>query len=91
MSPESTQTDFPAGDFTPEGAVRGVFGRRRRRDAHRTPCQAAAAPLAGRSDQASSPSAEPRRLRRWSVAELIARAVPAPPGERMGPGQGATT
>ena len=84
MSNESTETSFLAGDFISENAVRGVFGRRRRA-ARTTPTDAAAGqqpanrPL-GDSDT-STHEGRKRPLRRWSVAELIARAVPTPPAD----------
>jgi len=34
------------------------------------------------AEEPSSPVARTQPLRRWSVAELIARAVPAPPVDR---------
>lgn len=80
MSKEPTKIDFPAGDFISENAVRAVFGRRRptppitpARAVNGTPEHASAAGL----DTSAASGA--RRLRRWSVAELLARAVAPPP------------
>ncbi len=85
MSSQSTRADFLAGDFSSESAVRGVFIRRRRRapgsSANDVDGVHARSPAAGADH--SAPAAGPRRLRRWSVAELVARAVAAPPTERM--------
>ena len=80
MNKESTRTQFLAGDFISENAVRGVFGRRRRTPPT-TPSEPVTAgpanpPTAGQN--ASPPAGGLRPLRRWSVAELIARAVAAP-------------
>ena len=81
MSNEPTRTDIPAGDFISESAVRAVFGRRRAASptapahaVHGAPARSSAA-----GDDAPSPAGAARRLRRWSVAELIARAVAPPP------------
>ena len=80
MNKESIRTQFFAGDFISENAVRGVFGRRRR-----TPPTIPSEPLAAgpanpltAGQSATPPTGEPPALRRWSVAELIARAVAAP-------------
>lgn len=76
MSKQSSRTDFPAGDFISEDAVRGALGRRRRAR-HAAP--AAAEGTSGHhSGAAASASSYARRmtpLRRWSVAELVARAL----------------
>jgi hypothetical protein len=77
MSKEPTRTDFPAGDFISENAVRAVFGRRRPtspRAVNGVPAHSSAT-----DEDASPPTGGARRLRRWSVAELIARAVAPPP------------
>jgi hypothetical protein len=79
---EFTKTRPPAADPISENAARGAFGRRRRRippTASREPVTAPPAnpPTAG--EDTSTRSAGPRPLRRWSVAELIARALAAPP------------
>ena len=80
MNKELTRTHCLAGDFISENAVRGVSVRRRRRPPT-TPTKPAStlpanSPAAG--DDTSSPPGGQRPLRRWSVAELIARAVAAP-------------
>jgi hypothetical protein len=81
MSKEPTNTDFPAGDFISENAVRAVFGRRRPASpptpAHGANGMPKHSSAAG-ADPSPAPSG-PRRLRRWSVAELLARAVVLPP------------
>ena len=62
-----------------ENAVRGVFDRRRRRRAApRTPTEQPNDPTANppiANQATSSPTDGQRPLRRWSVAELIARAL----------------
>jgi hypothetical protein len=80
MSNQSTRTQFPAGDLISEDAVRGAFRRRRRssapkaaNDATRPPARAATA-----GQDTSAPAGGARLLRRWSVAQLIARAPTAP-------------
>jgi hypothetical protein len=81
MSKEPISTDFPAGDFIFENASRAVFGRRRP-TSPTIPGHAVNGVPAHSSvtDEGTSASASGgRRLRRWSVAELIARAVAAPP------------
>jgi hypothetical protein len=80
MNKESTRTQFLAGDFISENAVRGVFGQRRPTPPT-TPSEPVTAgpanpPTAGQNG--SPPAGGRRPLRRWSVAELIARAVAAP-------------
>ena len=81
MSKEPTRTEFPTGDFISENAVRPGFGLRQRTS--RTPTAHAVngvpAQSAARGEEASGPASGGRRLRRWSVAELIARAVTPPP------------
>jgi hypothetical protein len=81
MSNEPTNTVFPAGDFISENAVRAVFARRRP-TSPRIPADAVNGiperSSAAGADTSPSPS-EARRLRRWSVAELIARSVAARP------------
>ena len=80
MSDEPTRTEFPAGDFISEKAVRAVFGRRRP-ISPTTPEHAVNGTRAHSSaarEDSWRPAGGARRLRRWSVAELIARAV-APP------------
>lgn len=78
MSKESTRTDFPAGDFISEGAVRAVFGRRRG-SSPTTAAHIGNAVPAHSPEDTSGPADRERRLRRWSVAELIARAVAPTP------------
>jgi hypothetical protein len=81
MSTKATRTEFPAGDFISENAVRAVFGRRRptspttsARAINRLPPHTSAA-----GQNTSTPAGQTRQLRRWSVAELIARALAPPP------------
>jgi hypothetical protein len=81
MSKEPTKTDVPAGDFISENAVRAAFGRRRPTSpttAAHTANGMPERPLAAGVDTTPTASG-PRRLRRWSVAELLARAVAPPP------------
>lgn len=78
MSKEPTRTDFPAGDFISENAVRAMFGRRRPTSPN-TRAHTDKAAAARSHEDASATTGSPRRLRRWSVAELIARAVAPPP------------
>jgi hypothetical protein len=86
--PTRTRTHFLAGDFSSENAVRGVGGRRRRqRTPSTTPTERvnglpANPPVA--DEDTSPPAAAPRPLRRWSVAELIARAAAAPRADGIG-------
>ena len=78
MSKEPTKTAFPAGDFISENAVRAVFGGRRSPSPSPTAYTGDAVPTHSPEDS-SGPASGARRLRRWSVAELIARAVAPPP------------
>jgi hypothetical protein len=87
MTNESTRTQFLAGDFISENAVRGVFGRRRRRT-QPTPL---ARPVDGQPANGPTVAADTSRragapgpLRRWSVAELLARALATPPTDAVG-------
>lgn len=68
MSKDPTRTEFPAGDFISENAVRAMF-ERRRSGSSSTPANAGG----------QARAAGPRPLRRWSVAELIARSMAPPP------------
>jgi hypothetical protein len=81
MSNETTKTRSQTGDFINETAVRGVFGRRRRTprrgDIEGTNGRSADPTIADRA--ATRTAGGPAPLRRWSVAELIARAAAAPP------------
>ena len=81
MSNEPARTEFPAGDFISENAVRAVFGRRRptSRTAPAHPVSAVPAHSSAAGANTSRPAGGGRRLRRWSVAELLARAVASPP------------
>jgi hypothetical protein len=88
MNKELTRTHFLAGDFISENAVRGDFVRRRRTPST-TPTKPASTlpanpPTAGKDT--SPPAGGQRPLRRWSVAELIARALAAPPADGMSHG-----
>jgi hypothetical protein len=80
MSNETTEARVLAGDFMSESAPRGVFGRRRQRPPRTTkpPNGLPANPTTAIGDT-SPPTDGPGPLRRWSVAELIARAGAAPP------------
>jgi hypothetical protein len=88
MNKELTPTHLLAGDFVSENAVRGVFGHRRRTPST-TPTKPPSAlptnpPTAG--GDTSPPAVGQRPLRRWSIAELIARAVAAPPADGLSHG-----
>jgi hypothetical protein len=80
MSKKPTRTDFRGGDFVSENAVRAVIGRGRptsRTTAARA-MKAVPAHFSAAGADTSGPAGGGRRLRRWSVAELIARAVARP-------------
>ncbi len=80
MNNQFETTAFPAGDFISERAVRGAPARRPQR-APTHPAQARDGQPAERETAADGPSpraSRSRRLRRWSVAELIAQAVARP-------------
>jgi hypothetical protein len=64
MSNDRKRTNFTAGAFVSEDAVRAALERRRR----------------SRPTNNTAVVAQ-RPLRRWSVAELLARAVPRPPAD----------
>ena len=71
-------TDFPSRDLISENAVRAVFGRRRP-TSQTTPANTGNPVPAHSRAHTSGSAGGARRLRRWSVADLIARAVPRPP------------
>ena len=64
MSKDLDHTTSLAGASTSEDAVRGGLQLR---------------PDGRPSDRPEAPLARPTKLRRWSVAELLAHAVPRPP------------
>jgi hypothetical protein len=78
MSTKPTKTEFPAGDFISENAVRAVFGRRRP-TTPTTPARANGPHSSAAGHDTTTPAGQTRHLRRWSVAELIARAIAPPP------------
>ncbi len=81
MNNEGENTTFLAGDFNSENAVRGALQRRPRDLPTRTDDTRRSHPTdrpAG-ADDAPAPRSRSGRLRRWSVAELIAGAVTRPP------------
>ena len=78
MSKQTKTSPFITGDFISEGAVRGALGRRRRSRRVRVTAQP---DDSRRVTQARSASGRGTPLRRWSVADLIAKAVPPPLGE----------
>lgn len=78
MSKEQTKTDLPTGDFVSENAVRVPFAQRRH-DSSTNPAPTGNAVPADPPENTSRPAGATRRLRRWSVAELIARSVAPPP------------
>ena len=81
MSNEPTSTEFPAGDFISENAVRAAFGRRRSTSPTSPAHAVNGVPAHSSADgeDTPGPTGGARRLRRWSVAELIARAVVSRP------------
>jgi hypothetical protein len=84
MSYESIPTHSRAGESAPDHAVRDGVGGRWRRTSPKTrtePVTPTNSPIAG--EDPSPPATGRRPLRRWSVAELIARAVAAPTADRM--------
>jgi hypothetical protein len=74
MNTELDSTTFLAGDFISENAVRGALMRRPRT----VSADARGAERPAATDEGARAS-RPRRLRRWSVADLLARAVVVPP------------
>ena len=84
-SKEPTRTDFRAGDFISENAVRAVFGRRRPTSPTTPTHTGNGVPTHSRAtgEEPSGPAGGTRRLRRWSVAELIARAAAPPPSTTL--------
>lgn len=77
MNSEAPQTALPGEDFSSNDAARGALHRRagnRRTDAPDHARSDTPVP----ADDASARAKRPRRLRRWSVAELVARAVAQP-------------
>jgi hypothetical protein len=82
-STETARTHRVRADFASENAVRGVIGRRRRQgNSSTTTIESVRRPSAG--EQTAPSTDESPVLRRWSVAELIARAVTAPRAECVG-------
>ncbi len=81
MNKEPENITFLAGDFISETAVRGALQRRPRTLPTRTddPRRTHPTNRPSRTDDASAGGSRSRRLRRWSVAELIAGAVARPP------------
>jgi hypothetical protein len=95
MNKLRTRTDRLSGDFPCAKPTRSAFGDRRRpaqESADRAPVRPAPAVLTADTEsepaqRGPSVSAAPRRpLRRWSVAELIARAAVAPPADGVARG-----
>lgn len=77
MSNDSKQAAFVAGEFSSEDAVRGALGRRR------TPARTNNRGARAAKDRASSSVRRTASLRRWSVADLIARAIAPPAGSAV--------
>lgn len=78
------RTTSEAGAFVFDDALRGgiEWGPRDRASLERGPLERGSlerGPRDRASDGTASPAAGRAKLRRWSVAELIARAVPRPP------------
>jgi hypothetical protein len=86
MSTQSKRSTFLAGDFISQDAVRGVLRRRRRAVPATSTDEVNGLPAdpPTRADEAASDARRTTApLRRWSVAELVARAVAPPSAERM--------
>ncbi len=85
MNSESTGTHPHAGDFITENAVRGALGRWRRTPPATSTDAANGLPAdpSPPADEASSTARRTAPLRRWSVYELIARALTPPPADGM--------
>ena len=84
MSYETIPTDSRASESTPDHAVHDGVGGRWRRTPQKTrtqPVTPTHSPIAG--EDTSPPATGRPPLRRWSVAELVARAVAAPTADRM--------
>jgi hypothetical protein len=82
MNTESTRRDRRTGDPVFESAVRRAFGHRRRRPSHLAtgqPQRGEAADHTSAAQPTSGATGAPQPLRRWSVAELIARAAARSP------------
>ena len=77
MNRQPTRTDVPSNHFISENAVRAVFDPRRPSSPTAPAHNGNRMPAHSREDS-SGPAGGARRLRRWSVAELIARAAPPP-------------
>ncbi len=78
-----THTHVVAGKFASETSVRNAIRRRRQGNPSTTPIGSVTPQSSG--EQAAPSTGESPVLRRWSVAELIARAVPVPRAEQVGP------
>jgi hypothetical protein len=85
MSKKSKTTATVAGDFISEDAVRRTLGRRRRSSPASPPDETNGLPAdrPTADPEASSPAKRTTPLRRWSVAELIARAAASRPADGM--------
>ena len=82
MNTEPTRPHRRAGDPRFETAVGRAFGHRRRRPGHVAPAQpqrSHGADHTSGAEPTAGPTAPPQPLRRWSVAELIARAAASSP------------
>jgi len=84
MNARSNRAGFRAGEFISQDAVRAAHGRRRRNpqavsaDARAQTPATAVTTAATATRGASSVASPTRPLRRWSVAELVARAGARP-------------
>jgi hypothetical protein len=85
MSKESKRTAPLAADLRPEHVVRGAVGRWRRTPPATPTDEVNGLPAdpATAAHDAASPARRTTPLRRWSVAELIARAVASRPADGM--------
>jgi hypothetical protein len=81
MTTDTLRTDTPNGGFISEDAVRRMFDRRRNAAMARSARDADARTATGTGGR-RGPERTGRVLRRWSVAELIARAAATSSADR---------
>ena len=89
MTKLQSRTDRLTGNLPCAKPTRSAFGHRRRpaqETADRVPALTAPAALTASRESGSVSAGPPRPLRRWSVAQLIARAAVAPPGDSVARG-----
>ncbi len=82
-----SKSHAPSGGLISETAVRGVFRRRRRAAVSRPAEPMSGGVLSSGTDEPATAAADRAvPLRRWSVAELIARAFAADPADHLSHG-----